>query len=244
MLLPAIGKTLIHSPIAVQIFAAGALGNIAFQRLGRTRRSKANRDGGSALSSASRTTIDTSSVGNAVEEFYEVDSDFDESEYVEEDYGGRGGFGRPSPKRRNRATQDYESYSDDDHDDGDGDGDDSNDDASVDMEEERAAQVSSKRRKNKGKKKQGSLWGGRNDRSAASNKSERFHSTPSDNSAGAKFASAKKQFQFFGRGKQTLVLEVSRLHDQVENLTKHAVTADNTRQQLESDCDTAVQQVR
>ena len=255
MVLPAIGKALIHSPVAVQIFALGAVGNIAFQRLGwmkwTRRKGKKTRGEAGGSPSTAGTTIDVTTVGNvnSVEEMYEVDSEFDESEYVEEDYGG---FGRPRSRRsgggsaassagasvNTSARQEYENYSDED-DSGDG-------------EEEVVQELAPKRKQKEMKKNNGgkrSFWGGRKGKadgegiSSAASSSDILYSTESDKpSSTVTTAGAKKQFSLF-RGRQTLELEVSRLHDQVEALTQRARASETVRAQLESDCDTAMHQV-
>ena len=264
MVLPAIGKTLMQSPVAVQIFALGAVGNIAFQRLGWmnwTRKGKGEKargeNGGSSsdYSSTAGTTIDMTTVGNvnSAEEIYEVDSDFDESDYVEENYGG---FGRPRSRRSGggsaassagasvsssvnaSARQEYENYSDEDE--------------SGDWEEEVVPEHAPKRKQKETKKNNGgkrSFWGRRKGKAdgermgRAASGSDTVYSTESDEgSTIVTTAGAKKQFSLF-RGRQTMELEVSKLHDQVEALTQRARASESVCEQLESDCDTATHQV-
>ena len=264
MVLPAIGKTLMQSPVAVQIFALGAVGNIAFQRLGWmnwTRKGKGKKargeDGGSSsdYSSTAGTTIDMTTVGNvnSAEEMYEVDSEFDESDYVEENYGG---FGRPRSRRsgggsaassagasvsssvNTSARQEYENYSDEDE--------------SGDWEEEVVPEHAPKRKQKETKKKNGgkrSFWGRRKGKAdgermgSAASGSDTVYSTELDEASTiVTTAGAKKQFSLF-RGRQTMELEVSKLHDQVEALTQRARASESVREQLESDCDTAMHQV-
>lgn len=215
VLLPKIGQVIGQSPIAVQLFAIGAIGNIAFNVLGFNKNKKDDDDRFDATASDMNT-------GNDV---YEVVSDYEDAGYfddMEEDYGG--GFGRPSafkPKTSDITTE--ESIGDE----------------SAENKEVKQKKVSKEKPVKKKKERRG-FWG----RRRKSNDSSSQTYTPSTKEAETPTSSNKMQFPPIFRGKESLRYELSQMHEQVQALTARALTAESAREQLESDCDTAMYQVR
>lgn len=234
MLLPKIGRTFIHSPVAVQIFAAGTLGNIALQRLGWRKRMRSRKSNGAAERNTEHASdgdvMDATSRNNILDEnIYEIHSDIEEdSDYVvvddHDDIGG--GFGRPIANRNNgkgifkNGNQDQskevvlevkEDLTD-----------------RYALDEETAEDLSASGKPISLTKKQGKvqIW--------ARRKGAEEQTRPKHGG---------RRMTFF-RGRQKLEMEVSRLNHEVDILLQRATDAESARDQFENDCDMALHQLR
>lgn len=250
MLLPKIGQTLIHSPIAVQIFAAGTLGNIALSQLGwrkRKRMRKLESDEEKNGNSIVDKMVDTGARSNNLVDdhnIYEVDSDFEESDFVNDekevdDIGGR--FGRPRRIRNYRSTTKGDENLEQT---------DTNDGSLHLMREETAehtstatqdTSISNKQRKSKKNNRKLKLWTRKNRIDESFGSVHREFDTEIQEYARPK--PTKRKLTFF-RGRQALESEVSRLNIEVDKLLKRAVEAESVRDQFENDCDIAMHEVR
>jgi hypothetical protein len=102
VLLPQLGRTLINSPVSVQIFAALAVGNIALQRLG------AKLGWGGRFFGKKNKAEDGDDESTMMQDqaYESSEEEYDEEEYSEEDvdYLEDLGFGRPRPTPRKAAA--------------------------------------------------------------------------------------------------------------------------------------------
>jgi len=247
MLLPKLGKALIHSPIAVQLFAAGTLGNIAWAQLGwgkrkRVRRSKtAGDDTENASESAAIDSAITSNSNNLDDNIYEIQSsDFEESDYDHEDEVG--GFGRPiahslynSRSSLNNIIQEDVTRA-------------SETVGGRDMVDEDFSSVNAGEEPKqdqfyslKNKDRQLHIWGQR--RMMGKRKVRYERSSSNNHNDDDPKHGGRRHFAFFS-GRKALELEVSRLSNEVDNLLRRAVEAESSRDQFENDCDSALQEVR
>jgi hypothetical protein len=160
VLLPQLGRTLINSPVSVQIFAALAVGNIALQRLG----AKLGWGGRFFGKKNKAEDGDNESTMMHDQAYESSEEEYDEEEYSDEDvdYMEDLGFGRPRPTPRKAAAATAEAASQESIVDG--------EDDATDAKKE--------------KKKRGSFWGrtkkGNNEQSGG-----RYNGNRNENNAAA-----------------------------------------------------------
>ncbi len=214
ILLPKIGRSLIGSPVAVQLFALASVGNIAFQHMGALKRKRKDSSG---MPSSSSTVVETTATDEAFDAA--ADLDYEESDYVEDVEGY--GFGRPRPQRRpQRQIQDDEGGLDD----------------LIEVVEEP---------KKKNKRGLGGFGLGKRHRKPKKGDSD---ITIVDTSATSTVAEVpvvpKKRGMGFGlMGRNSLEHEFDKALKEIEELKIRAKKAEDTRDQLEIDCDSAMHQV-
>eukprot|EP00557_Chaetoceros_sp_GSL56_P013251 CAMPEP_0176483220 /NCGR_PEP_ID=MMETSP0200_2-20121128/3803_1 /TAXON_ID=947934 /ORGANISM="Chaetoceros sp., Strain GSL56" /LENGTH=762 /DNA_ID=CAMNT_0017879609 /DNA_START=86 /DNA_END=2374 /DNA_ORIENTATION=- len=250
MLLPKLGQTLIHSPIAVQIFAAGTLGNFALNRLGYRRKKKrmsmrkskgddGEGDGNSLydstiVGSASTTHSSANDRSNLYEVYSDDDSDVvnddeeeEEEEGVEEEEEEEnvgGVFGRPRTTRNYSNVKDFDNLEKDD-----------TYDVTIHSREDTADLSRATNNKERTSEKNNhifKLWKGKRSMDENSQSEENVRPKP-----------ATRKLAFF-KGRKTLESEISRLTVEVDNLLKRAVDAESARDQFENDCDIAMHELR
>jgi hypothetical protein len=257
MLLPKLGKTLIHSPIAVQIFAAGTLGNIALNRLGWRKRMRMRKSGSDE--DQNKSTFLGSTVGDGArnndnildDTIYEVHSDFEDSEFVHDDddddneddnkeeENSGSGFGRTRATRNYSTTKEFENSHRND----------TNDVTLLlredTMEPSSAAtqgeSTSNKQHISVKNNRKFKLWTRKS--SIDDSRNNVYGDSDTDKQEYASPKPAKRKLAFF-RGRRALETEISTLHIEVDHLTKRAVEAESARDRFETDCDIAMHEVR
>ncbi len=221
-LLPKIGRSLIGSPVAVQVFAVASVGNIVLQHMGALKRKR--KDPAVSLSSSSRRTrpivVDTTTTTTADEAFdTAADLDYEESDYVEDVEGY--GFGRPRPQRRPQRQMEEEEGG--------------GEDLIENLDEPKKKNINGLGRFG---------WGKLHRKTGKSESDITIVDTSVTSTVTEVPAIPKKRGIGFGlMGRNSLEQEFDKALKEIEVLKVRAKRAEDTRDQLEIDCDSAMHQV-
>ena len=210
-ILPLIGKTLIHSPIAVQIFALGTFGNFAVHRMKKLQKQKSNTD-------------EKESTAETADELFDLDSYFEESEYMDlDDLSTETSNRQGSDDNLDEIEDLASSLFDDDEQMG------IAKDKALDKKKKKSNNKKDKGRqkKDKGKKKK-------------EKKAQVENISPEEDSPDLKSKPSKRRGIFGGQKESQL----QKLIRDIDALTERADKAESTKDQLEADCFSTTHKVR